>query len=76
MIIGLIIVAIIVAIAVVASMPGAPSKAPPSLTDLQVPTSEDGREMLVAFGEIVIKDPNVLWDGDLSTTPIVATSGK
>lgn len=70
------IIAILAAIYVYASMPGTPSKKPPSLADLQTPTVEDGREILMVFGEVVIDDNNELWHGDLQTTPIKTKSGK
>ncbi|MHB1283049.1 MAG: hypothetical protein ACYCZI_04130 [Metallibacterium scheffleri] len=72
----ILIVALVAAIYVYASMPSAPSKKPPSLADLQTPTVEDGREILMVFGEQVIDDNNELWHGDLQTTPIKTKSGK
>jgi len=72
----ILIVALVAAIYVYANMPSAPSKKPPSLADLQTPTVEDGREILMVFGEQVIDDNNELWHGDLQTTPIKTKSGK
>lgn len=52
-------------------------KAPPTSTgDLQVPTAEDGREVMDIAGTSWIDDPNVTWYGDLSTTPIKRGGGK
>lgn len=52
-------------------------KAPPTNTaDLQVPTAEDGREVMDIAGTCWIDDPNVVWYGDLSTTPIKMKGGK
>jgi len=70
------IVALLAAIYVYSSMPSTPSKKPPSLADLQTPTVEDGREILMVFGEVVINDNNELWHGDLQTSPIKTKSGK
>jgi hypothetical protein len=56
--------------------PKAPSQKPPALADFQVPTADEGREVMVIFGEVWIDDPNVLAYGDLRTTPIKASGGK
>ena len=60
----------------VAMRPKPQSQKPPSLADFSVPTAEEGREVLVIFGEVWIDDPNVLAFGDLRTTPIKAKGGK
>lgn len=72
----ILIIALLAAIYVYATLPSAPKKKPPSLTDLGVPTAEDGREIMMVFGEVWIKDNNVLWFGDLSTSPIQTSTGK
>jgi hypothetical protein len=43
---------------------------------LHVPTAEDGRECSMVFGTNWIDDPNVLFYGDLRTTPIKVKGGK
>ncbi len=48
----------------------------PLLSDFDVPTAEDGREVVDIGGTCWIVDPNVLWYGDLSTTPIKQKGGK
>ncbi len=60
----------------VAMRPKPQSQKPPALADFQVPTAEEGREVLVIFGEVWVEDPNVLAFGDLRTTPIKASGGK
>lgn len=60
----------------VAMRPKPQSQKPPALADFGVPTAEEGREVLVIFGEVWVEDPNVLAYGDLRTTPIKAKSGK
>jgi hypothetical protein len=37
-----------------------------------VPTAEPGKPVPVAFGTVVIEIPNIVWYGDLSTSPIYA----
>ena len=57
----------------------APKPKPPkpaSITDFDVPTAEEGREIPVVFGEVWISGPNVLWYGDLTSSPIKKKSGK
>lgn len=63
----------LIAVAVVMSMKSPP---PSSDNDLQVPTAEDGREVMDIAGECWIDDPNIIWYGDLRTAPIHASSGK
>ncbi len=72
----ILIIALLAAVYVYATLPSAPKKKSPSLADLGVPTAEDGREIMMVFGEVWIKDNNVLWYGNRTTTPIQATSGK
>jgi uncharacterized membrane protein len=47
-----------------------------TLADVSVPTTEIGKPVAVVFGEVWIDDSNIIWYGDLSNTPIYATSGK
>ncbi|MDZ7476946.1 hypothetical protein U5F73_18470, partial [Stenotrophomonas pavanii] len=49
---------------------------PAALEDFNVPTAEDGRECSMVFGTNWIDDPNVLFYGDLRTTPIKVKGGK
>jgi hypothetical protein len=68
-----ILMALLVVVAIVMSRPKAP---PTNDADLQVPTAEDGREVMDIAGECWIDDPNIIWYGDLRTAPIHAKSGK
>lgn len=67
---------IIVIVLSIAMRPKPQSTKPPALADFAVPTAEEGREVLVIFGEVWVDDPNVLAYGDLRTTPIKAKGGK
>ncbi|HGM4836178.1 hypothetical protein [Stenotrophomonas maltophilia] len=49
---------------------------PAALEDFNVPTAEDGRECAMIFGTVWIDDPNVLYYGDLRTTPVKTKGGK
>lgn len=49
---------------------------PAAITDFDVPTAEEGREIPVVFGEPWITGPNVLWYGDLRSEPIKKKGGK
>jgi hypothetical protein len=56
--------------------PKPPQPKPPALEDFSVPTAEEGRPVPVVFGEVWITGPNVLWYGDLRSTPIRKKGGK
>ncbi|QQK88547.1 hypothetical protein [Vibrio phage PH669] len=43
---------------------------PAGLDEFQAPTAEVGREIPVAFGTVDVRGPNVVWYGDLRSTPI------
>lgn len=71
------IIMLVVSLAVSLAMRPKPQNAkPPALADFSVPTAEEGRDIQVIFGEVWIDDPNVLWYGNLRTTPIKAEGGK
>lgn len=69
---------IIVASAVIsiALAPKPPSQPPAALEDFSIPVAEEGRPIPVVFGTVTITGPNVLWYGDLRTTPIRTKAGK
>ena len=56
--------------------PKAPQPPKPTLEDFDFPTAEEGRAVPVVFGEVWITGPNMLWYGDLVTTPIKVKGGK
>lgn len=58
------------AYAIKALTPKPPVPKPDSLKDIEVPTAEAGRPIPVAYGTVMIKSPNVVWYGDLDTSPI------
>lgn len=54
-----------------------PQTQPPAgLSELDVPTAEEGRDVPVLFGCRDIPSGNVVWFGDLRTTAIKAKGGK
>lgn len=59
-----------------AMMPKPQSVPPAGLGDIKAPTAEEGREIPVLFGTRDLKAPNVVWYGDLGTSPIRAKGGK
>lgn len=68
-----------VAIALIATYALRPkpySEPPAGLSDLEVPTAAEGREIPVLFGCVEIKTPNVVWYGDLKTKAIKSSGGK
>ena len=56
--------------------PKPPKPKPAALTDFEVPTAEEGRPIPVVFGTVWVTGPNVIWYGDLSSTPIKSKSSK
>lgn len=56
--------------------PKPPSPKPASLEDFNVPQSDQGIPQSVVFGTVRVRDPNVLWYGDLGTRPIRSRGGK
>jgi len=48
---------------------------PASLGDFQVPTADSSRSIPVVFGTVLIKDPNTVWYGGLSSYPIKKSGG-
>ncbi len=57
-----------------APKPPAPKAA--ELKDFDAPTADEGRPIPVVFGTVLVKSPNVVWYGDLRTTPIKSKGGK
>ena len=41
-----------------------------------LPTAEEGRQIPVVFGTVLITGPNVVWAGDLRVDPIQKKGGK
>lgn len=60
----------------IALAPKPPKPAPASIQDFDVPTAEEGRPIPVVFGTVLITGANVIWYGDLRTSPIKTKSGK
>ncbi len=70
--------AIMVVSAMLASAlaPKPPEPKPGSLADLDVPVADENKALPVVFGTVTIKDPNVVWYGNLRTSKIKSRSGK
>lgn len=49
---------------------------PASLSDFDAPTVDANRPIPIVFGTVWLRGPNVVWYGDLRTTPIKTKSGK
>jgi len=65
-----ILIAAIAAVYAYSRIPKPQLAPPPSLDDLEAPTAEEGRSIPVLFGRRRIKSPNIVWYGDLNTTPV------
>ena len=55
--------------------PKPPQPKPSRLEDFDAPTAEEGRPLPVVFGTVWLTGPNVLWYGDLRTSPIKSSGG-
>ena len=67
------------ALALVAAYALAPkpqTQPPAGLDDIDAPTAEDGKEIAVVFGCCWLRGPNVVYYGNLRTTPIKSSGGK
>jgi len=69
----LLVVSVIVSYAL---RPKPPVPKPAALEDFDIPVAEQGRPIPVVFGTMLLTGPNVLWYGDLRTTPIKEKGGK
>ena len=56
--------------------PKPPTPKPATLDDLNVPRASEGDEVGKVYGTVWIKSPQVVWYGDLLSTPITSRSGK
>lgn len=56
--------------------PKPPKPTPAALNDFDIPLAEQGRPIPVVFGTMLLTGANVMWYGDLRTTPIKSKGGK
>ena len=63
-------------IASYAMRPKTQTTPPKGLDEVTAPTAEVGREIPVLFGRRAIYGANVVWYGDLATSPIKSKDGK
>ena len=59
-----------------ATRPKIQNAKPASLSDFDVPTAEEGREIPVLFGTRDIEAPNVVWYGDMKAKAVKKKGGK
>ncbi len=59
-----------------ALQPKAPRPQAAELKDFDAPTADEGRPVPVVFGTVLVRSANVVWYGDLRTTPIRSKGGK
>lgn len=75
-ILGYIAVLLVSALIATALAPKPPAPKPAALQDFDVPVAEQGRPVPVVFGSVLVTGANVLWYGDLRSTPIKTKGGK
>ena len=59
-----------------ALQPNPPQPQAAQLKDVDAPPADEGRPVPVVFGTVLVKSANVVWYGDLRTTPIKSKGGK
>jgi hypothetical protein len=52
--------------------PKLPKPSASGISDIDIPTATEARAIPIVYGTCLVKDPNVLWYGDLSTDEIYA----
>jgi hypothetical protein len=71
--IAVFIAALVIAYAIA---PKPQSTPPPGINEINLPTTDEGREIPVIFGTVDMKGPNIVWYGDLRLIPIKKKGGK
>jgi hypothetical protein len=71
-----IVITIVISYLVAGSVKPQDREEPPELTEGDVPIAEGGIPIPVVFGTVRLSDPNVVWWGDNSSSPIIKKSGK
>lgn len=57
-------------------VPKAQNQKSAAFSDVQAPTAEEGREIPVLFGTMMIRNPNIVWYGNFSAAPVEGSSGS
>lgn len=70
------VVALIVVVLAVALQPKPPGQKPPSLSEIDVPTAEQGKAIPKVFGRRIVQSPNIVWYGDLGYNKIKSSGSK
>ena len=69
-------IAVIALAAAIMLQPPEPEPPPPALSDLSVPTNQEGRAIPVITGHVRIESPMVVWTGDADYSPVKTSGGK
>ena len=70
------VIAIVMALISIYLAPKPSTPKPAQLSEGDVPTAEEGKEIAVVFGDVLVKESNVVWYGDMRTQPIIKDTGK
>lgn len=76
MIFWMIVVFVIALVLAISAMPKPQTQKPPGYGDVQLPTTEEGRELPVLFGTRDLWGPIVAWWGDFRTIAVKKKSAK
>ena len=67
---GYSIYAVIVVILAFALQPKTPGAKPAELSEINVPTAEQGKPVPKVFGKVLLQSPNIVWYGDIGYNKI------
>lgn len=70
------IIMVIGAVYAATNQPKTPTPVALTMDDVRAPVAEIGKEIPVVFGTRDIANANVVWYGDLRTSPVQTKSGK
>jgi hypothetical protein len=73
---GYVYFAIVVIALAYALQPKPAAQKPPSLSEIDVPTAEQGKPIPKVFGRVIVQSPNIIWYGDLGYRKIKSSGGK
>lgn len=64
------VIAVVASAYMYANMPKPEAQPPATMSDVDVPTAEEGKSFTILFGTRVLKSPVVVWCGDFESQAI------
>lgn len=69
-------VLIVTVVLAFALQPKIPEPTPATLSEIDIPTANQGKPIPKVFGQIVVQSPNIVWYGDLGYNKVTSEGGK